>query len=129
MTINVNADKDELGKSSDRELARDVPLGSDAVADDSKYRSENKPDSKNGDLSSTQFLIGLSRWHPFTGFFFFLADRLFPGRMPDHERVNGLRVRFPKFFGSMIFLDVIVLLLVIAGLVTVGLQTIKTMLF
>lgn len=29
----------------------------------------------------------------------------------------------------MIFLDVIVLLLVIAGLVTVGLQTIKTMLF
>ena len=66
MTINVNADKDELGKSSDRELARDVPLGSDAVADDSKYRSENKPDSKNGDLSSTQFLIGLSRWHPYT---------------------------------------------------------------
>ena len=129
MTINVNADKDELGKSSDRELARDVPLGSDAVANDSKYRSENKPDSKNGDLSSTQFLIGLSRWHPFTGFFFFLADRLVPGRMPDHERVNGLRVRFPKFFGTMIFLDVIVLLLVIAGLVTVGLQTIKTMLF
>lgn len=100
-------------------LASDQPVAKDAAVLDGMCHPSNDP-AVEGEAGSAKFLLGLTKWHPFIGFFLFLSDCLYPDSMAPHERVGAMRASHRKLYWSMVFGDVLVLVgvLVLLGYVS-----------
>lgn len=103
---------DAFANEDARKLDEDKGIDKNAAQLDSLNHPHNSPQVE-GEAGSTQFLFNLTKWHPFMGFFLFLADCSFPKTMPAHERVRGMRTSHPWIFWVAVVLDTIVLILIL----------------
>lgn len=103
---NANHETDKLGELDQSSLSVDKSLDKDAVKIESSQHPQNSPQGS-GDSGSTEFLIGMTTWHPFIGSFLFLADCHFPKTMPAHERVQGLKAIHPFWYRVSVFLIIL----------------------
>lgn len=84
-----------------------------------------RPEQETNDFKSPAFYTGLTRWHPFIGYFQFISDCSFPDKDPD-VRFNNCIERHPKFYKFSYVADIFVMIVtILAMLAAAGLLVYK----